>query len=76
MTDAKAKMATNPDLMKEFRELNGASDGCCQLTLRQPLPDKQLVRMTDASFEAPGFAVRIEDNQTRSTRNHAKLMLL
>ena len=48
--------------MKEFRELNEALERCCQLALRQPLPGKQLVLMTDASFQAPGFAVLIEDD--------------
>ena len=48
--------------MKEFREINEALDRCCQLALRQPLPGKQLVLMTDASFQAAGYAVLIEDN--------------
>ena len=48
--------------MKEFREINEALDRCCQLALRQPLPDKQLVLMTDASFQAAGYAVLIEDD--------------
>ena len=48
--------------MKEFREINEAVDRCCQLALRQPLPGKQLVLMTDASFQAAGYAVLIEDD--------------
>ena len=48
--------------MKEFREINKALDRCCQLALRQPLPGKQLVLMTDASFQAAGYAVLIEDD--------------
>ena len=48
--------------MKEFREINEALDLCCQLALRQPLPGKQLVLMTDASFQAAGYAVLIEDD--------------
>ena len=46
--------------MKEFREINEALDRCCQLALRQPLPGTQLVLMTDASFQAAGYAVSIE----------------
>ena len=38
--------------MKEFRELNEASDRCCQLALLQPPPGKQLVLMNHASFQA------------------------
>ena len=51
--------------------MNEALDRCCQLALRQPLPAKQLVLMTDASFQAAGYAVLIEDDpnqQYTSTR--------
>ena len=61
-TDAKTKIPITPDIMKEFRELNEALDRCCQLALPQPLPVKQLVLMTDASFQAAGYAVLIEDD--------------
>ena len=61
-TDAKTKIMITPDIMKEFREINDALDRCCQLALRQPLPGKQLVLMTDASFQAAGYAVLVEDD--------------
>ena len=61
-TDAKAKIPINPDIMKEFKELNEAVDRCCQLALRQPLPGKHFVLMTDASFQAAGYAVFTEDD--------------
>ena len=61
-TDSKTKIPITPDIMKEFREINEAVDRCCQLALRQPLPGKQLVLMTDASFQAAGYAVLIEDD--------------
>ena len=61
-TDTKTKIPITPDIMKEFREINEALDRCCQLALRQPLPGKQLVLMTDASFQAAGYAVLIEDD--------------
>ena len=48
--------------MKEFREINEALDRCCQLALRQPLLGKQLVLMTDASYQAAGYAVLIADH--------------
>ena len=51
--------------MKEFREINEALDRCCQLALRQPLPGKQLVLITDASFQAAGYAVLIEDDSNQ-----------
>ena len=61
-TDPKNKIPLTPDIMKEFREINETLDRCCQLALRQPLPGKQLVLMTDASFQAAGYAVLIEDD--------------
>ena len=61
-TDAKAKTPITPDIMKEFRETNDALDRFRPLALRQPLPGKQLVLMTDSSFQAAGYAVLIEDD--------------
>ena len=61
-TDTKTKIPITPDIMKEFREINEALDRCCQLALRQPLPGKQLVLMIDASFQAAGYALLIEDD--------------
>ena len=60
-TNAETKIPITPDIMKDFKEINDALDRCCQLALRQPLPGKQLVLMTDASFQAAGYAVLIED---------------
>ena len=60
--DAKTKMQITPDIMKEFREINEALDRRCQMALRQPLPGKQIVLMTDASFQAAGYTVLIEDD--------------
>ena len=61
-TDGIAKFPNTTDIKKEFREINEALDRCCQLALRQPLPGKKLVLMTDASFKAAGYAVLIEDD--------------
>ena len=61
-TDTKTKFPITPDIMKEFREIDEALDRFCQLALRQPLPGKQLVLMTDAGFQAAGYAVLIEDD--------------
>ena len=51
-----------PDLLEKFTEINKALDRCCELALKQPLPDKQIALMTDASFSAAGYAVLIEDD--------------
>ena len=61
-TDSKTKIPITPDIMKEFWEINKAFDRCCQLALRHSLPGEQLVLMTDASFQAAGYAVLIEDD--------------
>ena len=63
--DAKTKIPITPDIMKEFREINEALGRCCQLALRKPLTGKQLVLMTDASFQAAGYAVLIEDDSNQ-----------
>ena len=51
-----------PDLLEQFTEINKALDRCCELALKQPLPNKQIAAMTDASFSAAGYAVIIEDD--------------
>ena len=58
--------------MKEVREINEALDGCCQLALRQPLTGKQLVLMTDASFQAAGYAELIEDDPNQKYTSKRK----
>ena len=74
-TDARAKIPITPDIMKQFREIKETLDRCCQLALRQPLPGKQLVLMTDASFQAAGYAVLIEDDPNQKYLQQAKLTL-
>ena len=71
-TDAEAKIPITTDIMKEFRQINEALDRCCQLALRQPLPGKQLVLMTHASFQAAGYAVLIEDDQNKKNTSTRK----
>ena len=61
-TDANAKIPITPDIMKEVWDINEALDRCCKLALSPPLPGKQLVFMTDARFQAAGYAVLIQDD--------------
>ena len=56
------KVLVTPDLLEKFTEINKAFDRCCEPALKQPLPNKQIALMTDASFSAAGYAVLIEDD--------------
>ena len=56
------KVMVTPDLLAIFTEINKALDRCCELALKQPLPNKQIALMTDARFSAAGYAVLIEDD--------------
>ena len=58
--DKKALVTTELD--EQFNEINRNLDGCSQLALRQPLPNRQLVLMTDASFTAAAYAILTEDD--------------
>ena len=57
-----AKVMVTPELLEQFTEINKALDRCCELALKQPLPNVQRALMTDASFSAAGYAVIIEDD--------------
>ena len=50
------------ELKETFDSVNKALSDACELALKQPIPGKQLVIMTDASFRSAGFALMIEDN--------------
>ena len=44
----------------------------CKLALKQPIPGKQLVLMTDAIFQSAGFAFIIEDNPDQKIHSKRK----
>ena len=50
------------ELKETFDSVNKALSDACQIELKQPIPGKQLVLMTDASFRSAGYAHMIEDN--------------
>ena len=56
------KVLVTQELVEHFNEINRDLDRCSQLALKQPLPKKQLVLMTDASFTAAGYAILTEDD--------------
>ena len=53
------------ELVQQFNEINQDLDWCIQLALKQPLTNKQLVVMSDASFTAAGFAILTEDDTSQ-----------
>ena len=50
------------ELKENFDSVNKALSDACELALKQPIPGKQLVLMTDASFKSAGYALMIEYN--------------
>ena len=56
------KVLVTTELIQQFNEINRDLDKCSQLALKQPLPNKQLVLMTDASFTAAGCTILTEDD--------------
>ena len=72
-----SKFYVPTNLVEDFTNLNQLLENSCQLALKQPLKDKQLIVMSDASFTAAGYAIMIEDGsqseasiQTKNLRTH------
>ena len=61
-----------PELKETFDSVNKALSDACQLALKQPIPGKQLVLMTDASFRSAGYALMIEDNPDQKIQSKRK----
>ena len=60
------------ELKETFDSVNKALSGACELALKQPIPGKQLVLMTDASFRSAGYALMIEDNPNQKIQSTQK----
>ena len=60
------------ELKETFDSVNKALSDACELALKQPIPGKQLVLMTDASFISPGYALMIEDNPDQKIQSKRK----
>ena len=61
------------DLKETYDSVNKALSDACQLALRQLIPGKQLVLMTDASFRSAGYALMIEDNPDLKIQSKSKI---
>ena len=60
------------ELKEIFDSINTALSDACQIALKQPIPGKQLVLMTDASFRSTGYARMIEDNPDQKIQSKRK----
>ena len=60
------------ELKETFDSVNKALSDACELALKQPIPGKQLVLMTDASFRSGGYALMIEDNPDQKIQSKRK----
>ena len=64
------------ELKETFDSVNTALSDACELALKQPIPGKQLVLMTDAHFRSAGYALMIEDNPDQKYSQSGKRMPL
>ena len=67
-----SKFYVPTNLVEGFTNLNQLLENSCQLALKQPLKDKQLIVMSDASFTAAGYAIMIEDDPNQKLQSKRK----
>ena len=60
------------ELKETFDSVNKALSDASELALKQPIPGKQLVLMTDASFKRAGYAIMIENNTDQKIQSKRK----
>ena len=60
------------ELKETFDSVKKALSDACELALKQPIPGKQLVLTTDASFRSAGYALMIEDNPDQKIQSKRK----
>ena len=60
------------ELKETVHSVNKAVSDACELALKQPIPGKQLVLMTDASFRGAGYAIMIGDNPDQKKQSKRK----
>ena len=73
---AEVPINVTSELKETFDSVNKALSDACQLALKQPIPGKQLVLMTDASFRSAGYALMIEDNPDQKIQSKRKTYAL
>ena len=66
------KFYNSNKLTSNFEQLNNLLLQSCQMALKQPLKDKQLILMSYASFTAAGYAILIEDDPQQKLHSKRK----
>ena len=72
LLETELPISITSELKETFDSVNKALSDACQLALKQPIPGKQLVLMTDASFRSAGYALMIEDNPDQKIHSKRK----
>ena len=67
-----SKFYVPTNLVEAFTNLNNLLENSCQFALKQPLKNKQLIVMSDASFTAAGYAIMIEDDPNQKLQSKRK----
>ena len=60
------------ELKGTFDSVNKTLTDACELALKQPIPGKQLILLTDASFRSTGYALMLEDNPDQKIQSKRK----
>ena len=60
------------ELKQTFYSVNKTLSDACELALKQPIPGKQLVLRTDASFRGAGYTLMVEDNPDQKIQSKRK----
>ena len=60
------------ELKETFDSVNKALSDASELALKQPIPGKQSVLMTDASFRSAGYALMIEEDPNQKIQSKRK----
>ena len=60
------------ELKETFDSVNKALSDACKVALKQPIPAKQLILLTDSSLRSAGYALMIEDNPDQKIQPNRK----
>ena len=72
MLETEVPIIIKSELKETFDSVSKVFSDACQIALKQHIPGKQLVLMTDASFRKAGYAFMIEDNPDQKKQSKRK----